>query len=135
MLFKKKKSAFVVDTDASSKKIVTDHLKNLNLNVHHFSCGQEAWEQLAKTKTDVQIVVSAVRLFPGEGLTLLEKIRSHELLWQIPVILVDQDYDPLLAKDARRFDVHDYLLKPISPVGFTESLNRIAFSKNFKHSA
>lgn len=120
--------ALIVDNDEIAQSIVSVQLKELGIETLLFSCGQDAWKYMEQnSKQAISLVVSAVRLFPGEGLTLLERIKSHELLAEIPVIMMDHELDPLFVYDAKRFEAHDYLQKPFNDDVFAQSLNRLPF--------
>ncbi|MGE3758669.1 MAG: response regulator [Pseudobdellovibrionaceae bacterium] len=122
------RKALVVDNDLTAREIVSSRLLDVGISPRPFTCGKEAWKYIEKrSNNDILIVITAVRLHPGEGLTLLEKIKSHELFYKIPVIVMDNDLDPLFVHDAKRFEAHDYLQKPLSEESLKASLNRIPF--------
>lgn len=85
--------------------------------------GQEALELHARQPAE--IVITDIRMPVMDGMELLARLRLHQRAAEGPVVLVLSGYDEFeYAKTAIRFQVRDYLLKPIRREDLFEALGR-----------
>jgi signal transduction histidine kinase/DNA-binding response OmpR family regulator/ligand-binding sensor domain-containing protein len=87
--------------------------------------GQLAWELLKKAKTEElpDLIVSDVMMPVMDGIELIGKIKNHDLLCQIPMIMLTARADTKMKIQALRIGVDDYVTKPFQE---EELLVRIA---------
>lgn len=86
--------------------------------------GQEALEQIQQTNSD--IVITDIRMPIMDGVQFLEKMRSLDTLAIQPYVIVLSGYDDFeYAKAAIRYQVREYLLKPIRREDLFEALRRL----------
>ena len=75
--------------------------------------GQSALELVGREEPDVVLLDHEL---PGiDGMTVLERLREHEELAAVPVIMLTESRDPELLVEALRRGAHDYLRKPFDP--------------------
>ncbi|MDO3410213.1 response regulator [Saccharibacillus sp. CPCC 101409] len=85
--------------------------------------GREALEMHAERPAE--IVITDIRMPIMDGMELLAKLRAERRASEGPIVLVLSGYDEFeYAKTAIRFQVRDYLLKPIRREDLFEALGR-----------
>ncbi|NGZ77549.1 response regulator [Saccharibacillus alkalitolerans] len=85
--------------------------------------GREALELHERQPADV--IITDIRMPVMDGMELLERLRGQRRAAEGPVVLVLSGYDEFeYAKTAIRFQVRDYLLKPIRREDLFEALER-----------
>ncbi|OWA33250.1 hypothetical protein B9G55_21430 [Saccharibacillus sp. O16] len=85
--------------------------------------GKEALELQQQQPAD--IIITDIRMPVMDGMELLERLRSQQPASEGPVVLVLSGYDEFeYAKTAIRYQVRDYLLKPIRREDLFEALGR-----------
>lgn len=82
----------VVDDSTTARKAISEMLRGLNLDVMEFSNGELAWEEMTNSAQGgllerVKLIVSDVEMPKLDGYSLVKRIRSHEKLNQLPIIL------------------------------------------------
>lgn len=84
--------------------------------------GSEAWEILCRQPVD--LLITDIRMPEMDGIALVEKTRSLPVK---PLVVVVSGYDDFsYAVRMLRHGVQDYLLKPIEPQKFKESMERVS---------
>jgi len=73
--------------------------------------GKVGWDYLLQT-ADCQLIISDLMMPVMDGFQLLEKIKSHETLRHLPVIMLTARADVRVKLRALRIGVDDYLTKP-----------------------
>ena len=101
-------TVLVVDDETLLRESVVRDFKRKGFNVLSAENGEVALRLLDESKIDV--VVSDVRMPGGDGLTLLEKLRSRHPAWP-PVILVT-GYADLSEKELMKKGAYKYISKP-----------------------
>lgn len=94
-----------------------DYLGSILDEVYEFQTaanGQVAWSFLKNVTTEnlPDLIISDVMMPVMDGIELLEKIKSHDPLHQIPVIMLTARADIKMRIRALRIGVDDYLNKP-----------------------
>jgi two-component system response regulator YesN len=74
--------------------------------------GQECWN-LLNTEPQIQLALVDIRMPELDGLQVCEKIKTAGLPVKVAIISGFRDFD--YARQAFRYGVADYLLKPVSP--------------------
>ena len=91
--------------------------------------GETALVRILELQPD--IVITDIKMPKMSGLELIKAIRSENL---DTVILIISGYDDFsFAQEAIRLDVHEYLLKPVTPVNLMKALNRAAITLNKRY--
>ncbi len=76
--------------------------------------GLEAWEYLLEHSNDVEIVMLDLLMPVMDGFELLEKIRTHELMNHIPIVITSQG-DLGAEHKTLEMQANDYIVKPYDP--------------------
>ena len=75
--------------------------------------GRSALELAGREEPDVVLLDHQL---PGmDGMAVLERLREHDELAAVPVIMLTESRDPELLVEALRRGAHDYLRKPFDP--------------------
>ena len=74
--------------------------------------GQQAWDLLSATPDKFNLIVSDLMMPFMDGFQLLEKIKQHDALRHLPVIMLTARADAKVKMKALRVGVDDYLIKP-----------------------
>lgn len=103
----------IIDDDLISLHVLGEYLHAANYEFIAAENGQQAWELLQNSPAEFAVVI-VDRIMPKmHGLELLAKMRQHEILKNIPVIMLtgEAEKDEIIA--AMRAGVFDFLHKPI----------------------
>ena len=114
---------FVVDDE----KIICDGVASIPWENYGMRCvgqafnGETALEKISEVKPD--IVITDIRMPRADGIWLAEKL--HNLMPHIKVIFLTGYHEFEYAQKAIRFDVCEYLLKPIKPDILIETVVKV----------
>ncbi|GCE30012.1 DNA-binding response regulator [Dictyobacter alpinus] len=92
------------------------------LQVLEAANGLEAWK-LISTSASLQLAFIDIRMPGLDGLQLCEQIRKSPYTIRIAIISAFREFD--YARQALRFGVVDYLLKPINPADITRLVQEV----------
>ncbi len=109
------KSILVVDDNPINQKILLQKLTHLAMRARAVSGGAEALQVLQEhldAGTPFALAIIDIQMPDMDGFTLIEKIRQHPRLTQLPVIILTSAGLPEDKERSRRLGVHAYLLKP-----------------------
>ncbi|WP_374016321.1 response regulator [Paenibacillus thiaminolyticus] len=85
--------------------------------------GIEAWE-LLQEHTDIDLVITDIRMPEMDGIELVKRIRSHSSN-RSEIVILSGYGEFKYAQEALRYQVNDYILKPITKEQLTELLLNI----------
>jgi two-component system chemotaxis response regulator CheY len=103
----------VVDDFPTMRRIVRGALKQLGYaNITEAVDGADALEKLKAG--DFEFVVTDWNMPNMNGLELLKKIRAHETLQGLPVLLVTAEADRQNVIEAAQAGVNNYIVKPFT---------------------
>ena len=103
----------IVDDIASTRAILRDMLQELGFSqIMEASDGREALEKLKKH--GAQLIIRDHMMKDMSGLDLLNQIRNHPYLVDIPCIMVSAVGDIPVIETALELGASDYIVKPIS---------------------
>jgi signal transduction histidine kinase/DNA-binding response OmpR family regulator len=100
---------------------IQQFLRSILENAYHITAaydGQEGWECLEKQATGalpVSLILSDIMMPRMDGYALLDKVKSHPIHRQLPVIMLTALAAEKDKLTALRMGVDDYLSKPFSP--------------------
>ncbi len=93
--------------------------------------GEEALALMRRSRVD--IVVTDISMPVMDGLKLAEAVRAA---WPLVPVVIVSGYERFeYAKNALRFGVSDYLLKPVKPIELRDCLTRLALKLEFSEKA
>ncbi len=105
----KSKHVLIVDDEAEIRETMIYDLKRLGCITHEASTGSEAFTILQNNKID--IVITDIRMPDGNGLDLIQQIRSMHA--ELPVVLITTGFSDLSASDAQSLGAFAIIEKPI----------------------
>lgn len=111
---------YVLEDDASIRKLVVYTLNNAGLEVEGFANTAEFWEAVRNQVP--RLVLLDIMLPDGDGLDILKRIRDTSTTEKLPVILMTAkgtEYDKVLGLD---LGADDYIPKPF---GMMELVARV----------
>ncbi len=103
------RSVFVMDSDEACRERVEAAIAAEGHCVHVFGNSQTCWDNLRSGDTTCDLVITGLRLFPIEGLALIEKIRSTNP--SVPVIVLSSSGSLETAFQAIKLGVSDFVEK------------------------
>ncbi|CAM0907421.1 unnamed protein product [Alopecurus aequalis] len=111
-LHKKTIRVLLVETDDSTRQVVTALLRHCMYQVIPAENGQQAWEYLQDLQTNIDLVLTEI--VPGmSGISLLDKITSHNVCKNIPVIMMSSDDSMNTVFECLSKGAADFLGKPV----------------------
>jgi two-component system, cell cycle response regulator len=100
----------------SSEEIRAELVRRLGERGHRVAGTGDGAAALALVEREAPDVVLLDHELPGEdGIVVLDRLREHDELAAVPVIMLTRSTDPELLVEALRRGAHDYLRKPFDP--------------------
>lgn len=114
----------IVEDNPISAKIVDMTLAKHGYRTLLASDGEEAW-QLLTEKQDIQMMITDINLPRLDGISLLERMHSHDWLSSLPVIVVSAENNAEIVAKAADLGVIKYVVKPIKASQLLRDTRRI----------
>ncbi|HNW09765.1 MAG TPA: response regulator [Candidatus Rifleibacterium sp.] len=122
----------VAEDDPGHAELIVDELKESGIHnsIRRFCNGQEVWEFLIEKASDEATVLNYLLLLDikmpkMDGIEVLKRIKSHDILKKVPVIMVSTtDDQPEIAK-CYELGCNMYITKPVDCKVFAETLQRL----------
>ncbi len=121
------------DTD-DLRHYMSKILTNLGHNIVSVVNGQEAWELLID-EGNIDLLVSDIQMPKMDGYELLQNVRDHESLNDLPVILITAKTGEDLKLKALGIGADDYLPKPINVRELDARIRNLLTSRELLRSA
>ncbi|WCJ34599.1 Two-component response regulator-like APRR7 [Euphorbia peplus] len=103
----------LVETDYSTRHVITALLRNCSYEVTEAANGLQAWKILADLNNQIDLVLTEV-VMPGlSGIGLLYKIMSHKTRNNVPVIMMSSHDSMGIVFKCLSKGAVDFLVKPI----------------------
>lgn len=102
----------VVDDDLVNLKIVCKYIKELNVNVHQATNGQEAWDVVNNPANKIDIVLTDRMMPIMDGIELTKKIKANDKFKRIPVIMLTAALEAQQVIEGNEAGVYYYITKP-----------------------
>jgi len=117
----KNRKIVIVDDNSTNLKVLSNQIKNLNLNCKTFESSLEALE-FVKQNDDVSIVISDMQMPDLDGISLSSKIRNtikgRDIIIGLLTSLIDINYNSYVQEGI----INDYLYKPIKQLQLLDLL-------------
>lgn len=124
MMIDKNLKFLVVDDFSTMRRIVCNFLKELGFsNVEEAEDGAVALKKLREGNFD--FVVSDWNMPNMDGLTMLQRVRSDDVLKEIPVLMVTAEAKKESIIAAAQAGASGYIVKPFTAATLGEKLNKI----------
>ena len=105
----------IAEDDETTREVIELNLTDNGWDVVAFTDGDECWEHLeSRTNDPPDLVVLDVMMPELDGLSVLEHIRDHDALVDLPVVMLtsrNREEDIVQALDA---GADDFVAKPFS---------------------
>uniref|UniRef100_A0ACD5YZ62 Uncharacterized protein n=1 Tax=Avena sativa TaxID=4498 RepID=A0ACD5YZ62_AVESA len=111
-LHKKTIRVLLVETDDSTRQIVTALLRHCMYQVIPAENGQQAWACLQSAQSNIDIVLTEI-VPCASGNSLLDKIMTHSVCKDIPVIMMSSNDSMSTVFECLSKGAADFLVKPI----------------------
>lgn len=105
----------VVEDDADLLELIRFKLSNGGFEVLGIEDGERAWEFLSEDGGRPDAIVLDVMLPGMDGFALLKRIKRHEELEDVPVLMLTAVGDEDDMVEAMEVGAEDYVRKPFSP--------------------
>jgi two-component system response regulator len=119
----------VVEDNADDRELLLRQLRKSGMDTHvrFISDGQEALEFLTRPRAasladELIAIFLDLRLPSVSGLELLRRLRVHDSLQDIPVIVMTSSNDPNDLAECRRLKVTNYVSKPVTFTSFSKAV-------------
>jgi len=122
------KSVLVVDDNPINQKILLQKLAQLGMQAQAVSGGADALEVLQdrlQVAAPFDLAIIDIQMPEMDGFTLIEKIRQHPGLAQLPVIILTSAGLPEDKKRSTSLGVRAYLLKPCRHKDLLRSISTV----------
>ena len=120
------KRALVVDDNETARQLLTDLLHGMGLEADAADSGRTALEALDPRRGQrYDLLLLDWQMPVMDGIELARRIRADHALCQIPMVMVTAYGREELLKSAEALDVHDVLIKPVSPSMLFECVARV----------
>ena len=128
----------VVDDMGAMRLRIVNQLKKMGYeNISQAENGQEAFDLVAKAKTDmtpIELVLSDWNMPVLSGLEFLKKLRGTFQYKDLPFLMVTAEGEKDQVLEAIKSGVSDYVIKPVSPDDLKGKLQNV-FAKHNKEKA
>lgn len=117
----------VVDDHETMRRIVCSVLNGLGFNnIKTADDGATALPMLETGNFD--FMISDWNMPIMQGIDLLKKVRAHDRLSSLPVLMVTAEAKPEQVVEAAKAGVNDYVVKPFNAATLDKKINKV-FSK------
>lgn len=122
----RKRTVLVLDDDEINLMILNKGVLEAGHIAKTFIASDEAWQYLQQNPDEVDIAVLD-KMMPGiNGIELLKRIKAHERLKYIPVVIQTGDAGVAQMREGLESGAYYYLTKPFHPTVLTALLHSAA---------
>lgn len=119
----------IAEDDDGHADLILEGLRDVGVSneITRFSNGLDVWNFLNnQTFADNNfLLLLDINMPKMDGVEVLKKIKAHELLKTIPVIMLTTTDDPKEVEACYQYGCNLYITKPIDFMKFAETLRRI----------
>ncbi|WZY91362.1 hypothetical protein YC2023_063691 [Brassica napus] len=103
----------LVESDDSTRQIITALLQKCSYKVVAVSDGLAAWETLKEKSNEIDLILTELDLPAISGFALLALVMEHEACKNIPVIMMSSEDSMTMVLKCMLKGAADYLIKPM----------------------
>ena len=107
-----KATVLIVDDEPFNIEIIKEYLENEDYDLRSAEDGLDAWNQLQANPEDFDLVLLDRMMPKMDGMETLAKIKEHEVLMELPVILQTALASKQDIADGMKAGAYYYLTKP-----------------------
>jgi len=124
----------IADDDDGHAELIIDSLEQSGITdkIIRFENGDKTWHFIENQALNyiqngnIRVLVLLDIKMPGlNGIEVLKRIKSHENLKTIPVVMLTTTDDPVEIEECYRIGCNVYITKPVDFDLFSEKLNRL----------
>ncbi|WP_247215652.1 response regulator [Synechococcus sp. C9] len=105
----------IAEDSVATRQLLERLLQRSGYQVHSGRDGQEAWEWLSQATHRVGLVISDIEMPRLNGFGLLQRIRTHDRHYALPVVMLTSRTGDRHRQKALSLGASHYLVKPIVP--------------------
>lgn len=117
------KSALIVDDSLSLRQLVAFTLKENGFEVLEGANGQEALEQLDKSKVD--LIITDLNMPVMDGITFIRNVRARPANKYTPVLLLTTESQAEKKQEGKAAGATGWLVKPFHPAKLMETIAKV----------
>lgn len=117
------KSVLVVDDSASIRQLVAFTLKEAGFDVVEGSNGQEALDQLEKSKVD--LIITDLNMPVMDGITFIRNVRARPANKYTPVLLLTTESQAEKKQEGKAAGATGWLVKPFHPGKLMDTIAKV----------
>jgi CheY-like chemotaxis protein/anti-sigma regulatory factor (Ser/Thr protein kinase) len=121
-----KRTVIAVDDDEINLMILNKNVLDAGYDVKSFNSGVAAWEYMLQYPGDLAIALLDKMMPEVSGIDLLKRIKAHETLRHMPVIIQTGDAGVSQMREGLENGAYYYLTKPFHPEILTAILHSAA---------
>jgi len=131
---KKKITILIAEDDEGHAILIKKNLKRAGINnkVIHFFNGQQLLDFLMKKNQEFcikdgfpYVLILDVRMPKVDGIAVLEKLKQHEKLRKMPVVIISTTDDPDSIENCHELGCNNYIVKPIEYDEFAGAIKQL----------
>ena len=111
------------ETCASTLEIIFSSIQDLKILT--VASAEQAWELLESRAEDIRAIVTDLHMPGMDGFELIERVRSTQRHWALPIVVITGSTDPDVPERLRRRGVNAVFAKPYSPAVVREKLEQL----------
>jgi CheY-like chemotaxis protein len=116
-------TTLIVEDSPEVATIIELSLRPTGMKFVHVANGPQALEYLARERP--QLIILDIGLPGMDGWEVLDRMREHKHLSDIPIIVMTAHADSDSRKTGKLYMVDAYLTKPVSPAVIRETVERV----------
>jgi CheY-like chemotaxis protein len=126
----------IAEDDDGHAELIVEGLRETGLKneIIRFENGQEIWEYLLDALKDGMpvdgieyLVLLDINMPRMDGTEVLRRIKNHENMKNIPVIMLTTTDDPREIEKCYQLGCNVYITKPVEFIKFAETLQKLGF--------
>lgn len=117
------KRILIIDDSAVFRKVLNLNLKNAGYEVGEASDGVDGLKKLIEGNFD--LVVCDVNMPNMDGLTFVSKVRSHEKVRYIPIVMLTTESKEEKKQKGLEAGAKAWLVKPFSPEQLLNAISKL----------
>ncbi|CAK8560572.1 unnamed protein product [Lathyrus sativus] len=106
-------TVLLVESDRSTRRLISSLLMNCNYKVIAVSDGVKAWKILQTKEVEIDLVLTELELPELSGLALLDLMMEHETCKNIPLIMMTSHDSRGMVMNCMSKGAADFLIKPV----------------------
>ena len=122
----------IAEDSQVNRKILSHLLVKMGYNVMEYENGKLAWEAVSRGEAKDPVAIFSDVMMPElDGISFLRNVRNEGPNKTVPFVLLTAVSDKESIYEAKKLNVHGYLLKPVSYDKVKKKLSELFPTKKF----